>query len=99
MSFASRADSAEEDRSRSAPADPGAVMRPIKVVTRHEPAQAVVQRRPTRAVVAAEDAPPVLSEDRRLPPLNEAVGPGRSRRDAGLANPQGFPGLRELRRA
>jgi hypothetical protein len=88
MSSASHADGPEEDRRRRAAADTLPVMGSVEVVELHEATQAVTQGRPTGEVVAAEDDPPVLAEDRLLQPLDEPVGPGMPRLNAGLANPK-----------
>src|SRR5262245_49570123 len=88
MSSAGGRHGAVEDCRWGAAPDAVAMMRSLEVVELHEPMKAAVERRPTGEVVPAKDHAPVLGENRLLQALDEAVGPGVPRLDAGVANPQ-----------
>src|SRR5260370_13079172 len=71
-------------------------MRTIEVVELQEGAQAAIERSPTGEIVAAEDDAPVLGQDGLLQAPDEAVRPGMTGFNSGLAGPQGPTGRGEL---
>src|SRR5260370_34024004 len=89
MELASGRHGPVEKGSGGAAADPIAVMRTIEVVELQEGAQAAIERSPTGEIVAAEDDAPGLGQDSLLQALAEAVRPGMTRFNAGLAGPHG----------
>src|SRR4030095_5997620 len=56
-----------------------ALVRPLVVVIPHEALEGPLQGRASREVAATEHHPPVLLENRALPAVDQAVGPGVAR--------------------
>ena len=67
---------APDERGRGATTDAVALVRPLGVVVAHEAIEGTLQGRAAREVAAPEHHAPEFLEDRALPPLDEAVGPG-----------------------